>query len=181
MLWGMRGSREHAVKFHPEFRPPLLQCRTKFEWNWDRAPSYAPWRPSMPSFCAAEVPSPYPCGRPGRESRVSGLSAGGPRPHKPAGAQENTEEAGRTDKLWLYPAVPHDGRHNFSLTEHQHTLGTVQKPCVQFFRKLGESELRHVSERGGGLLRRRDPSRILMRGPGRRCSSTKSYLYFGPV
>ena len=33
-----------AVKFHPEFRLTLIQCKAKFEWNLDRANSWAGWR-----------------------------------------------------------------------------------------------------------------------------------------
>ena len=38
--FGIRSPVE-AVKFHPEFRLTLIQCKAKFEWNLDRAHSWA--------------------------------------------------------------------------------------------------------------------------------------------
>ena len=37
----MGGNLEEAVKFHLEFRLTLIQCKAKFEWNLDRAHSWA--------------------------------------------------------------------------------------------------------------------------------------------
>ena len=65
--FGIRSPVE-AVKFHPEFRLTLIQCKAKFEWNLDRAHSWAARRPSMRSFCAADAPCPSPWGSPGMDT-----------------------------------------------------------------------------------------------------------------